>query len=124
MKTILSILILLHGAVHIWFVILLNKVIKYTPDMGWTGKSWIFPENNFTRISGTVIYILATVLFAVSSMGMALNKSWYPTLLFISAIVSSFGILFYFDGSFTMLVHKGIIGLGINLIIIIYLLIF
>ncbi|MGC9342288.1 MAG: hypothetical protein ACP5E3_06285 [Bacteroidales bacterium] len=122
MKTILSIFIILHGAVHIWFVLLLNKVVKYTPDMGWTGKSWLLAENNLTRYTGTVIYLLATVLFIASSLGIMLNKAWYPTLLLISAIVSSAGILLFFDGSFQMLVQKGIIGLGINLIIIIYIL--
>lgn len=122
MKTILSIIIILHGAVHIWFVLLLNNVVRHTPDMGWTGKSWLLAESNLTRYVGTVIYLLATVLFISSSIGIMLNKAWYPALLLISAFVSSAGILLFFDGSFQMLVQKGVIGLGINLIIIIYIL--
>lgn len=119
-KIILSIIIFLHGAVHIWFVLLLNKIVKYSPDMGWTGKSWLLPHGIPARFTGTAIYITAILLFVISSAGILLNKTWYPTLLIISAAISSFGILLFFDGGFNMLVQKGIIGLGINLIIIGY----
>lgn len=120
-KILLPVLIFLHGAVHVWYVLLIGNIVKYSPDMGWTGKSWLLPGlpvEGFLRISGVIVYGLTALLFLISVTGMLLDKSWYPALLVVSAIVSSLAILFFFDGCFRMLVQKGLVGLLLNFIII------
>lgn len=121
MKTILSIVIILHGLVHIWYLLLLSKVIKYTPEMGWTGDSWLVTgasEIFWIRYTGTILYSLTCLLFVCSGIGLMSNSSITRNLLSISAILSSILIIFFFDGRFDMLVQKGIVGLIINAIII------
>ncbi len=126
LKILLSILIFLHGAVHVWYVLLIGNVVKFSPDMGWTGKSWLLPGvavEGFYRVAGMVVYILSALLFIISSCGLLMNKSWYQLWLFISAVVSSIAVIFFFDGRFQMLVQKGMIGLILNIIIIVTLII-
>ena len=41
MKFIITLFILLHGWVHAWYLLLAGNIVKYTPDMGWTGHSWL-----------------------------------------------------------------------------------
>lgn len=120
LKTISSIVLILHGLVHIWYVLLLNKVVKYQPDMGWTGSSWLLPgspEHPAFRLTGTILYITCTVLFVASGIGMMAGSSIAAKLLLISATISSLLIILFFDGQFEMLVQKGLIGLIINLVI-------
>lgn len=121
LKVIIPVLIILHGAVHIWYVLLIGKVVKYIPEMGWTGKSWLLPDlpvEGIYRISGVMVYGLAALMFILSGTGMLMNKSWYPAGLLAAAAVSSVAILFFFDGRFHMLVQKGMVGLIMNGIII------
>lgn len=120
-KTILSIVIILHGLVHIWYLLLLSKVVKYTPDMGWTGDSWLVSESSeifWIRYTGIILYSLTCILFVSSGIGLMSNSSITRNLLYISAILSSILIIFFFDGRFDMLIQKGFVGLIINTIII------
>lgn len=123
LKTISSIVIILHGLVHIWYLLLMSKVVKYQPDMGWTGASWLLPgspENAVIRISGILLYGLASLLFIISGISLMAGSSITVRLLIISALLSSLLILVFFDGQFNMLVQKGLIGLIINLVIIVF----
>lgn len=122
LKTILSIAIVLHGLVHIWYVLLLSKVVKFQPDMGWTGASWLFPaadESPAIRYTGITMYALVTLLFVTSGISLMTGNSLTSKLLVLSAILSSVLILFFFDGLFNMVVQKGLVGLIFNLMIII-----
>jgi hypothetical protein len=126
LKILLSILIFLHGAVHVWYVLLIGNVVKFSPDMGWTGKSWLLPGvavEGFYRVAGMVLYILSALLFIFSSSGLLMNKNWYPLWMLLSAVISSIAVIFFFDGNFEMLVQKGMIGLILNIIIIVTLII-
>jgi hypothetical protein len=121
LKVIIPVIIFLHGAVHIWYVLLIGNIVKFSPDMGWTGKSWLLPGmpvEGIYRILGVIVYGLSAIMFIVSASGMLMNKSWYPAGLLVAAFVSSIAILFFFDGRFHMLVQKGMIGLILNSIII------
>lgn len=126
LKILLSIVIFLHGAVHVWYVLLIGNVVKYSPDMGWTGKSWLFPGvavEGLFRFAGMAAYILSALLFVISSSGILMNKSWYPLWLLVSAVVSSIAVIFFFDGRFQLLVQKGMLGLIVNILIIVTLVI-
>lgn len=120
-KTILSIVLILHGLVHIWYLLLLTKVVKFIPEMGWTGDSWLVSGSSeiiWIRYTGIIMYSLTCVLFVSSGIGLMSNSSIIRNLLIFSAILSSILIIFFFDGRFDMLVQKGFVGLIINMIII------
>ena len=33
--------IVLHGLVHLWYVVLSQKLVAFQPEMGWVGRSWL-----------------------------------------------------------------------------------
>jgi len=125
LKTIITLFILMHGLVHAWYVLLLSKVVKYTPEMGWTGDSWLFhgpSPGPGARMAAAILYVLAGLMFVISGIGLMSGSAWNRSLLVASAILSSVLILIFFDGRPEMLVQKGLIGIIINIVIIILIL--
>ncbi len=121
LKTIFSIVIILHGLIHIWYLLLFSKVVKYFPEMGWTGESWLmsgFSKILWVRYTGIILYSLTCLLFVSSGISLMANSSLTIYLLNISAILSSVLIVFFFDGRFDMLIQKGLVGLILNVTII------
>lgn len=121
MKTILSVFIILHGLVHIWYILIINRIVDFTPNMGWTGKSWLFSQcfsENSLRYMAIILYLLVTLLFMISGLAILINIEWQKTIITVAALLSSLTIIIFFDGKFELLVQKGFLGLIINLIII------
>lgn len=121
MKTLLSVFIILHGLVHIWYILIITRIVDFTPDMGWTGRSWLLSEylsGTAIRYIAVLLYLLATLLFVTSGIANLINLEWYKTLLFAAAFLSSITIIIFFDGKLDLLIQKGLLGLLINLIII------
>lgn len=123
-NTIAFIFILLHGLVHVWFFVLAARLVEFKAEMGWNGNSWllsgILPEP-FLQILAILLYPASTLLFVISAAGMWLQSAWLEKMLLISAIVSTFAILLFFDGSFRYIIPKGLVGLIINVILIAWL---
>jgi hypothetical protein len=94
--------------------------------MGWTGRSWLlsnFLGDSISRSLAGVFYVLATIAFVVSGIGLFTNAEWLPPVLAGSAVFSSAVILLFWDGNSQMLVQKGFVGLLINVVILIALLV-
>jgi hypothetical protein len=121
MNTLTGIFIILHGLVHFWYVVLSFQWVEFQPDMGWTGRSWLLssfmPETTLRSIAG-VLFIIATIAFVISGIGIFIRADWMNHFIFGSAIFSSVVLLMFWDGEPTMLVQKGVIGLVINLVMI------
>lgn len=119
--------IILHGLVHLWYFTLSQRLVEFQPEMGWTGKSWLssnFLSDSISRPLAGALYILATIAFVVSGIGIFTSAEWLPPVLVGSAVFSSAVILLFWDGSTQMLVQKGFIGLLINVAILVALLVF
>lgn len=119
--------IILHGLVHLWYFTLSQRLVEFQPEMGWTGKSWLssnFLSDSISRPLASALYILATIAFVVSGIGIFTSAEWLPPVLVGSAVFSSAVILLFWDGSTQMLVQKGFIGLLINVAILVALLVF
>lgn len=115
-----GVLIVLHGFVHLWYFTLSQRLVEYQAEMGWHGESWLLSKflGEFTRRSmASVLYIVATLAFVVSGIGIFSNAGWSATALAVSAVFSSATILLFWDGGTDMLVQKGFIGLLINVLI-------
>lgn len=118
LKTLIGIIAILHGLVHVWFIVLSQRLVEYQQDMGWTGKSWLLTNllgDSFTRSLASGFYGLSSLGFVAGGVGLILQQEWWRPLIIVSALLSSVTILFFWDGRLEMIVQKGLLGLMINL---------
>ncbi len=117
LKVLFGLFIMLHGLVYLWYVVLSYGLVEFQPDMGWTGESRLLSGvlgESKTRSLAGILYIVATVAFVVSGIGIFAGAEWRHSLLLGSAILSSVIILLYWDGKMEMFIQKGLGGLLIN----------
>lgn len=123
MRVVFSLFIALHGLVHLWFVVLNQKLIPFEEKMGWTGQSWLLsnllPEPTL-KILATSLLILSTVMFVAGGVMFGFRIDYAKEILILSSIVSSLTLIIFWDGSFNMIVEKGLIGLIINIATLLY----
>jgi hypothetical protein len=127
LRTLFGIFVILHGLVHLWFVVLSQELIEVTPEMGWTPHSWLFTGlmgDAATRWLVTIVSVLLAVTFTVSGIGLFTRGSWWRPWLIGSAAVSAALILLYWDGGTRLLVEKGLIGFLISAGILVSVLLF
>jgi hypothetical protein len=125
-RILIGLFIILHGLVHLWYFTLSQGLVEFQTEMGWTGRSWLlsnFLGDSISRSLAGVFYVLATIAFVVSGIGLFTNAEWLPPVLAGSAVFSSAVILLFWDGNSQMLVQKGFVGLLINVVILIALLV-
>jgi hypothetical protein len=109
--------IVLHGLVHIWYVILAQKLVAFQPEMGWTGQSWILTTrlgDATTRFWASLFYSFAAISMVMSGVGVMLLSGWYRPALLSSILLSSIILLVFWDGSPDKIVQKGLLGFIIN----------
>jgi hypothetical protein len=109
--------IVLHGLVHLWYVVLSQKLVAFQPEMGWTGRSWLLTNvlgDSHTRSIAGLLYVLATIGLVVSGIGVMARGEWWRPVLIGSTILSSVTLILFWDGSTDLIVQKGLIGLVIN----------
>jgi hypothetical protein len=116
----IGIFIVLHGLVHLWYLVLSQKLVAFQPGMGFTGKSWIFTHllgDPTTRLLASVYYGLAAGLIVVGGAGWLFHAAWARPILLGAGIISSAVILLFWDGSVQYVVEKGLVGLLISMAI-------
>jgi hypothetical protein len=120
-RVLASIFVILHGLVHFWYVTLSLQLVEFQTDMGWTGRSWLLSGLlgvSTVRLVAVVMYALAALAFVFGGIGLVAGAAWAPSVLLAAAVFSAAFILIFWDGSTSMLVQKGLLGLLINLVII------
>ena len=125
LKLLSGIFIVLHGLVHLWYVVLSYGLVEFQPDMGWTGESWLLSGllgESLARSLAGVLYIAATLAFVAGGVGIFADAEWWRPLVLGTAILSSVLVLLYWDGGPEMIVQKGLVGLLINVGIIVLML--
>jgi hypothetical protein len=120
--TAVIVFILLHGLVHVWYFLLSSQLVTYKSDMGWNAQSkllfsWSEKER---RLVASMLYLYVTILFILAVVGYWVQSLWWSDTLMMACISSSVVILLFFDGTFKKLVQKGLIGLILNIVILIY----
>lgn len=116
----MAIFIVLHGLVHLWYVVLSQRLVAFQPEMGWSGHSWLFSSllgEEPTRTLASVLYALAAIVFIASGVGIFIRAEWWRAVLVGSALFSSAVILLFWDGEMSRLVEKGVLGLAINVVL-------
>jgi hypothetical protein len=120
--TAVIVFILLHGLVHVWYFLLSSQLVTHKSDMGWNAQSkllfsWSEKER---RLVASMLYLYVTILFILAVVGYWVQSLWWSDTLMMACISSSVVILLFFDGTFKKLVQKGLIGLILNIVILIY----
>lgn len=122
------IFVLLHGLAHMVYTALARGWIPVTPGQeNWTASSWLLAGPigiDGTRNAGAILFTALTVLFVITTVGLALRAPWATTWLAVSSIASSLLLLTFWDGKFQALTEKGLIGLVINLFLLALLFVF
>lgn len=113
--------IILHGLVHLWFVVLSLKLVEFRPEMGWTSRSWIFTPlfgDSFTRQLAAVLYGLAALALVAAGAGAFTRGAWTLPVLLGAGAFSAIVVLLFWDGRLEQLVVKGLLGLLISLFLV------
>ena len=127
LRFLIGLFVILHGLVHLWYFALSRGLVQFQPEMGWSGRSWIFTNllgDSATRSLASVLYILATIGLVLSGTGIFLRVEGWGTILVGSLIFSSVIILLMWDGGMQLIVQKGLIGLLINVVVLMALILF
>jgi len=116
-RVLAGIFIALHGLVHLWYVVLSQRLVEFQADMGWTGESWLLTRllgDTGTRSVAAVVFGLAAVGFSAGGVGMLLRQGWSRPVLIASAAFSALMVTVFWDGRPGMIVQKGLVGLLID----------
>src|SRR6266508_6493876 len=119
-RFLIGLFVILHGLVHLWYFTLSQRLVEFKPEMGWTGKSWIFSTllgESTTRVLASSLFVLAAIAFAISGFGIFFRAAWWWPMLFGSALFSSVVLLLFWDGGMQLIVQKGLIGFLIGVAI-------
>jgi hypothetical protein len=119
-RFLLSLFLVLHGLVHLWYFILSQRFIEFKPEMGWTGRSWLFTNvlgDSATHSLASVFYALAAVAFVTSGIALMFRLDWWRPLLIGSSVFSVAIIFLMWDGRMQLVWNKGLIGALISVVI-------
>lgn len=127
MTTAIGIFMLLHGLVHIWYIVLSQEWVKVEAEMGWTGHSWLLSNltgKGITNKLAAIFYGLAALTFVIASIGLLAKTDWTKPWLLAASILSALTILVFWDGSFSKFIEKGALGFLISALILILITVF
>jgi hypothetical protein len=122
MTTLIGVVLVLHGLVHFWFVVLSRGWVAFQPEMGWTGESWLLTNllsSGLVRNLASVLYSASALAFLVGAIGLAARQAWSSGWIIAASLISTTAIVIFWDGSFRQPVEKGLIGLLISVGIIV-----
>ncbi|MFP4523851.1 MAG: hypothetical protein ACLFO2_00850 [Candidatus Woesearchaeota archaeon] len=120
-RVLASILLILHGLVHSWYVALSSGLVEFKPEMGWTGDSWLLTGllgDPATRALATLLFTAAAIGFLAAGTGLLMRSPWWQPVALVTAGFSALLILLFWDGNTSLLVQKGLLGLVIDATII------
>jgi hypothetical protein len=124
-RFLIGLFLILHGLVHLWLFTLSQRLVEFKPEMGWSGKSWLFTGlfgDSTTRLLASILFVVAAVAFVLSGVTIFFRSDWWWSLLLGASIVSAVTLLLFWDGSVALIVQKGLIGFLISLVIFMFLL--
>jgi hypothetical protein len=124
---IVGVFLILHGAVHIWYVAMARGLISADADTIWNGRSWLFTRtlgDQVTMMLATIVHSITTLLFIVAGVGLVAQQDWWATWAVAGAILSIAGIVGFWDGKPDHPIEKGLLGIIIDVAILVAVLYF
>jgi hypothetical protein len=64
LRLLFSLFLVLHGLVYLWYFTLSQRLVAFQPEMGWSGRSWLFSNllgDAPLRTLASLLYVLATL---------------------------------------------------------------
>lgn len=119
--------LVLHGLVHLWYVVLSQGWVEIEEQMGWGGRSWIlspFLTSETILALASALYVVVTVGFVIGGLGFAFRRDWWEAVVIGAALFSTLVIVSMWNGEFELLIEKGAAGVLINIALVAYLLAF
>jgi hypothetical protein len=116
-----AVFLVLHGLVHLWYVVLSQGWVEVEDAMGWNGQSWLLSDllAEGTILSlASVLYVLVAVGFLAGGVGYGLSRDWATPVLVGTAVLSTVVLVVMWDGRFDLLVEKGVVGVAINVAVV------
>ena len=113
----LGIRVLLHGLVHVWYIVLSRGWVTFQPSMGWTGRSWLLTPWLGERGTGwlaTLGYGAAALGLSVVGVGLVAGLPRAPAALPWAALLSAGVIIMFWDAKWDKVVQKGLVGLVLD----------
>lgn len=124
----LGLYLIAHGSIHVIFLFY-HYDEKDNVYLGWSGRSWLLDKvisQKLTAYIGKITWILIVILFVVSGLSVldlpVINEYLSPLIIISSAIATLAFIVFY-DGLSPTPLHW-ILGVGINLVLITFIIFF
>lgn len=112
-----GVFVVLHGLVHLWYVVLSQGWVELEDQMGWNGYSWLLspllPTGTVLSV-GSVLYVAVALGFVAGGAGYVLRQDWAVSVIVAAAVISSVVLVAMWDGEPTLLVEKGVLGVLIN----------
>ena len=124
---ILGVFLILHGAVHIWYVAMARGLISADADTTWNGRSWLFTRklgDQTTMTLATIVFSAITLVFAVAGIALVAQQEWFSTWAITGSILSIAAIVCFWDGRPDHPVEKGLLGIILDVAILVALLYF
>ena len=117
-----SILLILHGLVHLLYFGQSARYFELQPGMVWPDGAWTFSKvvgDETTRLIASILLIIAAMGFVAGGAGLIFKQGWGRPLVSSVSIFSSLLYLLLWDGTFRQLDNQGGIGILINLAILV-----
>lgn len=122
-----SILIVLHGLVHLLYFGHIQGYFELQPDMRWPDDSWLFSRfisPGEIRKLAAVLMVLVAAIVTIGSLGLMLRQAWWQPMVVGATTLSSLVFLALWDGTGKQLDNQGFVGVLINLALLVILLVF
>jgi len=124
---ILGVFLILHGAVHLWYVAMARGLISADADTVWNGRSWLFTHrlgDQTTMTLATIVFSAITLVFAVAGIALVAQQEWFSTWAITGSILSIAAIVGFWDGKPDHPIEKGLLGIILDVAILVALLYF
>jgi len=124
---ILGVFLILHGAVHLWYVAMARGLISADADTIWNGRSWLFTRrlgDQTTMTLATIVFSAIALVFAVAGIALVAQQEWFSTWAITGSILSIAAIVCFWDGKPDHPVEKGLLGIILDVAILVALLYF
>jgi hypothetical protein len=114
---IIGVFLILHGAVHIWYVAMARSLVPGEADNIWNGQSWLLTRtlgDQITMTLATIVFPVTTLVFLVAGGALVAQQEWFATWAVAGAILSIAAIVGFWDGKPDHPIEKGLLGIIID----------
>jgi hypothetical protein len=121
-ELIISVFIVLHGLVHLFYFGQSLRFFELQPGMVWPDGSWAFSKllgNEATRLLAGTSCVLATIGFVTGGIGLLMGQAWGSPVVVGSAAFSTVIFILFWDGELQKWADKGGVGILINIAILV-----